>query len=1047
MTTRLRERWFDPDRADLFRDRRSRTNWGRLEVTAREEILTNGDRLATLSPQLARAWFRSAPTVRASLGESLSRQWFDLGYELLADNRTDRDAALALFDLPPAVLAEAGAERLTTWVALGTRLSAESRKLGTAFFQSTGAFLARLGREDLEVWVEEALTLHRSAGWRGEFLAHAFLTSAPKVLPRLEREEIAAWARLGGRLHAACREIDFFGEVPTDLLLLRRVDRLPLWSALTAAATAEPKAAVELWRRLPTVARRFPLPLREIFLSLAAAAAPVRPAELAAVLPVAWALVQALPAGKRRPLLRLALQAGQAFPPGAVPLLRSLPVACETAVDRLPAWVDRGLAIARTNDAAGEAFFALESVTSRRVLEDSPTAVTLRDEQGRLRRFVQMLSGAPAAVRSGDRLRIGANLEELPAEGDIELPQRIDVFPTEEDNARLYRFLAAALAGRREFGTYARLDLDGRWIHHARLHDEAAPPRLLDWFLVADAVRVGASLDRAYPGLAIEQRSVARLLLDRLNEDPRRLRLTVFDWLAVWLRSDTGIEALPERLRSVGALTAAAVAPLSFPGVPVEAALAVAEGLATELARALADSGEPEGGQGEELATDGLIAAYLYEGDEDDLPASGSSAPPDTASPEPEEAESGIGPIELGEPEEEASGTGRPMSAEALQELLASGASIRPRPGHEAGIEGLGLYITDLVGKVPNEQWQELRSLLEEPGHPGRLPRRWLDRPAEGASFHYDEWDYHIDDYRHRWCRLQEIPLTGDSGEFYQAALESHAALLPEVRRQFQRIRPDTYRVVRGLEDGEDFDLNAVVDARVDRRARRSPSSRLYVARHREERDVATLFLIDMSASTDEPMEKLRSGSLAAEGAGRSGRRIIDVMKEGLVIMAQALEEIGDAYAIYGFSGHGRRNVEFYPVKSFRESLGAGVRGRIGGIEPRRSTRMGTALRHAREKMAGLTARSRHLILVSDGFPQDFDYGQDRRSNRYGLRDTSAALRECESAGITPFCITVDRAGHDYLREMCPAANYLVIDDIASLPRELPKIYQRVVRA
>ena len=94
---------------------------------------------------------------------------------------------------------------------------------------------------------------------------------------------------------------------------------------------------------------------------------------------------------------------------------------------------------------------------------------------------------------------------------------------------------------------------------------------------------------------------------------------------------------------------------------------------------------------------------------------------------------------------------------------------------------------------------------------------------------------------------------------------------------------------------------------------------------------------------------------------------------------------------------------------------------------------MGTALRHSMEKMASITSRSRHLILLSDGFPQDFDYGQDRRSNVYGLRDTTVALREVEAAGITPFCITVDKAGHDYLREMCDGARYMVIEDIAAL--------------
>jgi nitric oxide reductase activation protein len=133
-------------------------------------------------------------------------------------------------------------------------------------------------------------------------------------------------------------------------------------------------------------------------------------------------------------------------------------------------------------------------------------------------------------------------------------------------------------------------------------------------------------------------------------------------------------------------------------------------------------------------------------------------------------------------------------------------------------------------------------------------------------------------------------------------------------------------------------------------------------------------------------------------------------------------------------------------VKGFGERLGPGVKARIGGIAPRRSTRMGAALRHALVRMAGVGARAKHLILLSDGFPQDDDYGEDRRSHVYGIRDTAAALREASAAGVTPFCITVDRTGHDYLREMCDQARYLMLDDVGTLPRELPKIYRRVVR-
>jgi nitric oxide reductase activation protein len=305
---------------------------------------------------------------------------------------------------------------------------------------------------------------------------------------------------------------------------------------------------------------------------------------------------------------------------------------------------------------------------------------------------------------------------------------------------------------------------------------------------------------------------------------------------------------------------------------------------------------------------------------------------------------------------------------------------------------------------------------------------------AAAAVFVYDEWDHLIDDYRPRWCTLREVELPGDSGLYFDEALGRHAELVPEVRRHFQRLRPERYRRVHGLEDGETIDLNAVVDARVQHRARRPGSAKLYASRRREERDVATLFLVDLSASTDE----------TAPGADH---RIIDITKDALVIMTAALEEIGDLYAVYGFSGQGRDRVEVYPVKSFAERLTPAVQGRIGGLEPRGSTRMGTALRHALARMAGVAAPSRHLILLSDGFPQDLDYGSDRASHAYGIRDTAVALREVQHAGVRPFCITVDLSGHDYLRQMCAPEQYLVIEAVGDLPRQLPKIYQRLIRA
>ena len=308
----------------------------------------------------------------------------------------------------------------------------------------------------------------------------------------------------------------------------------------------------------------------------------------------------------------------------------------------------------------------------------------------------------------------------------------------------------------------------------------------------------------------------------------------------------------------------------------------------------------------------------------------------------------------------------------------------------------------------------------------------------ESQTFLYDEWDHQAADYRRRYCRVHEIALPTDSTALYERTRLAYATVLGQVRHQFERVRPERYRPLRGLEHGEDFDWSALIEARVETRAHRTPNTRVYTARTRQQRDVATLFLVDLSASTEQPY---------AEPGEPQPHRIIDTLKEALVVMSSALQDLGDSYAIYGFSSHGHDRVEVYPVKAFDEPLGPEVKARIGSMAPKNGTRMGAALRHVFTKFRATQARSKHLILLSDGFPQDQEYGPDRRSYTYGIQDTAVALRELNARGVTPFCITVDRAGNDYLREMCAPEQYMIIEHLEDLPAELPKIYRRVVQS
>jgi hypothetical protein len=859
--------------------------------------------------------------------------------------------------------------------------------------------------------------LERSQGWRGAFLAQAYFESAPDSLLAFGPDQYRAWTELGLALAADSSERDFFARLPRGFAAWSAGDRDRLLAIALGLVGGAPAHARTVYRELPVALEGLTAAERAAALAALAPVDARAAGALALFAPVVGAVLHEVPAAERVSALALVEELAREDSEAAVAAFRVLPRLYEEArPSEVQAWFAAGRALAAGNPAVGRAYFGLESRTSVRILRAASTAADLQETQGVWRKLVQMVSSGSVSVHGVEPASLRPPLEEDPATGAVALPVRVDWLPAHEENCAVYCFLALQLAGRREFGTYA----DGALV--GRLLAEERSELLEELFGLAEGVRVQHRLAAAYRGVAADSRRLGARLLARWGAETAPTRQVVLDALLLLAlgapRPPGGLSWLPER---AAAAVLALLAPLSTPGATVDDSLAVAEALAGALTGAAATL-VPAAELPEAFMLDDVTGGEPLDVGGAEVPGPVlAGARPDTEEERPT--------LELGPESEENTPGGRPLTLEEIRRLIEAGARISQGTGDEP--TGGGLPITDLAGKLPRDALDALRKTLAEAGGAGGSSRSG-ERAAEERAWFYDEWDHHIGDYRSRWCRLHEVSLPGDSGEFFGRALADHARLLPEVRRQFQRIRPESYQVVRGLEDGEDFDLAAVTDARIDVRARRAPSTRVYRSRVREARDVATLFLLDMSASTDE--------------ACAPGRRIIDALKEALVVMTEALDELGDAYAILGFSGQGRDNVEVYPVKGFAERLGPSVKARIGGIAPRRSTRMGAALRHAVFKMSGVGARVKHLILLSDGFPQDDDYGDDRRSHVYGMRDTAAALREASAAGVTPFCITVDRAGHDYLREMCDASRYLVIDDVTALPRELPKIYRRVVR-
>jgi nitric oxide reductase activation protein len=312
----------------------------------------------------------------------------------------------------------------------------------------------------------------------------------------------------------------------------------------------------------------------------------------------------------------------------------------------------------------------------------------------------------------------------------------------------------------------------------------------------------------------------------------------------------------------------------------------------------------------------------------------------------------------------------------------------------------------------------------------GDVPQVEADSVEEDLGervFQYDEWDHKIEDYRPAWCTLTEHRQTRTQEGFVAATFHEFGGIVTQIRRSFQLMRPERLRKMRFQEDGDDLDTDGLVEYVVDRKARVASASRVYIKRDKKDRDVTTAFVVDMSSSTDRKID------------GR--KRIIDIEKEALLLMCEALEAIRDEYAIYGFSGSGREDSQFYVVKELGERYDDRVKGRIGGIYPRQKTRMGPALRHATRRLAAADSQVKLMILLTDGKPYDSDTYQD---NTYAQEDTKMALREARREKIHLFCVTVDKEGADYLPHMYSDANFVIIDDVRTLPQKLPQLYRRL---
>jgi hypothetical protein len=331
-------------------------------------------------------------------------------------------------------------------------------------------------------------------------------------------------------------------------------------------------------------------------------------------------------------------------------------------------------------------------------------------------------------------------------------------------------------------------------------------------------------------------------------------------------------------------------------------------------------------------------------------------------------------------------------------------------------------------------QKQEVQGFGESSGastqYANRSDARRADGQGQDKGVPYPEWDYRENRYKRNWSWVQEKKLAESNITETNRLMNQYSVALKRLKKAIQAQKPTRLAPLLRQLDGEDMDINAVVSYLVEKQAGYSPKPAIYRRREMRQREIAVTLLADMSTSI---MQHLPEG----------GGRLVDRVRAGVLLFAESMEEVGDAYSIAGFCSKYRDNVSYYAIKDFDEPLTYDIRSQIGGMSGRLATRMGAAIRHATHSFERVESRRRLLLILSDGRPEDYDDGGDRR---YLHEDTRMAVKEVVAKGVHPFCITVDTMANQYLPQIFGRGHYLVLDHINSLPNKLPEIYFRLRR-
>jgi nitric oxide reductase NorD protein len=302
-------------------------------------------------------------------------------------------------------------------------------------------------------------------------------------------------------------------------------------------------------------------------------------------------------------------------------------------------------------------------------------------------------------------------------------------------------------------------------------------------------------------------------------------------------------------------------------------------------------------------------------------------------------------------------------------------------------------------------------------------------REPPPEPYHYAEWDYQMQLERPDWCMVLEKRAKSGDLEMIEDIVVKHKPIIGRLKFLIEAMQPQGVQRLRKQEDGDEIDLNAAVRAMIEMRMGEQPDPRIMMRNMRKVRDLSVLLLIDLSESTNDPV-------LGSENT------VLQLAREATVLLADALDKIGDPFAIHGFDSNGRHDVEYFRFKDFDAPYDDKAKGRLAGMSGQLSTRMGAAMRHAGSILKRQPSSKKLLLVVTDGEPAD----NDVRDPQYLRYDAKKAVEELTRNGIATYCLSLDPRADQYVSRIFGAKNYMVVDHVQRLPEKLPLLYMGLTR-